>query len=63
MNLSPRELEVVALVVKGFDNRRIGQRLGVTIHTVKHHLTSIGRKLDVTGRVLIAVESVRRGLA
>src|SRR5206468_11366732 len=43
--LSPRETDVVALVVTGASNREIAARLYITEGTVKNHMSSVLRKL------------------
>ena len=48
--LSPRELEVLALLTEGFTNREIADRLFVGVSTVKKHINHIYSKLDVTDR-------------
>jgi DNA-binding NarL/FixJ family response regulator len=48
--LTDRESEVVALVVKGCTNRKVGERLFISETTVRHHLTRIFNKLHVSGR-------------
>lgn len=48
--LSPRELEVLALIVEGFTNREIADRLYIGINTVKKHVNHIYSKLDVKDR-------------
>ena len=48
--LSPRELEVLRLVVSGSTNGEIAQKLWVTEQTVKFHLSNIYRKLGVGNR-------------
>jgi LuxR family maltose regulon positive regulatory protein len=48
--LSPRELEVLALIAEGKTNREIARQLVVALGTVKAHAASIYRKLDVTNR-------------
>jgi DNA-binding NarL/FixJ family response regulator len=60
--LTPRELEVLALVAEGLDNRMIGQKLGITRSTVKHHLEAIFAKLGVHGRTEAVREGMRRGM-
>lgn len=49
--LSAREVEVVALLAQGLDNRQIGDRLCLSEKTVKNHLTRIYEKLRVANRV------------
>ena len=48
--LSPRELEVLALIALGKTNQEIAQQLVVARGTIKAHAASIYRKLDVTNR-------------
>jgi LuxR family maltose regulon positive regulatory protein len=48
--LSPRELEVLALVAAGLSNQNIADRLIVSISTVKKHINNIYGKLDVLSR-------------
>jgi LuxR family maltose regulon positive regulatory protein len=48
--LTPREVEVLRLVVLGLSNRAIAEQLVISQWTVKSHLTRIYRKLDVASR-------------
>jgi DNA-binding NarL/FixJ family response regulator len=50
-DLSPRELEVLDCLLMGYTNREIAEALFITEQTVKNHMTSVMRKLDVTDRV------------
>jgi DNA-binding NarL/FixJ family response regulator len=61
--LSPRELEVLRLVVAGCENSDIGRRLHLSAGTVKHHISSTLTKLGVDNRIQAAVLAVRLGLA
>lgn len=49
--LTRRESEVVELISLGLPNKKIAERLSITENTVRHHLTSIFDKLEVTNRV------------
>ena len=60
--LSPREGEVLALVVNGYTNREIAEELGIARNTVKNHLRSILAKLKVKNRAHAAAYAVSRGL-
>jgi DNA-binding NarL/FixJ family response regulator len=62
VSLSPRELDVLRLVVAGCDNGEIGKRLHLSSSTVKHHASSILEKLGVENRIQAAVLAVRTGL-
>jgi DNA-binding CsgD family transcriptional regulator len=48
--LSAREQEVIALVAEGRSNREIAEKLIISEHTVKNHMTSIFNKMGVTDR-------------
>lgn len=58
-DLSPRELDVLRLVVDGKTNAEIGSVLGISAKTVEKHLDSIYRKMNVVSRVEAAVIAVR----
>jgi DNA-binding CsgD family transcriptional regulator/tetratricopeptide (TPR) repeat protein len=60
--LSPREREVVSLVVGGQTNREIAETLVLSRQTVAGHLHSAMRKLRVTSRTALAVTAVEAGL-
>ena len=49
-NLSPRELEVLALAAKGLTNKEIAYRLGISERTVQFHLNSIFKKTTTNSR-------------
>lgn len=48
--LSPREVEVVALVAQGLGNKDIALRLGISLYTVSSYLRRIFLKLGVSSR-------------
>ncbi|MEX0786609.1 MAG: helix-turn-helix transcriptional regulator, partial [Dehalococcoidia bacterium] len=48
--LTPREWEVAALVRRGYSNREIGGRLGITFAGAKYHVSEIIGKLGVQSR-------------
>lgn len=52
--LTETELSVAELVSQGLTNRRVGQRLFMSPHTVAFHLKKIYRKVDVSSRVELA---------
>ena len=60
--LSDRELEVLKLIVDGKSNQEIGEKLFVTLATVKTHVRSILNKLSVDDRTQAAVKAMREGL-
>lgn len=55
--LTERELEVLKLVILGYNNKTIGKKLFITNHTVKAHLTQIYKKLGVTNRTAAAIKA------
>jgi two-component system, NarL family, response regulator LiaR len=59
-NLTSRELEVLALMAQGLNNREIGEKLFISAATVKNHVSNILDKLGTTSRtqaVALAVEN------
>ena len=53
-HLTPREREVVALLVAGMSNKEIAQRLDIALYTVKSHIRNIMDKLALRSRLRIA---------
>lgn len=60
--LTPREVEVLQLVVKGLANKQIGRRLGISERTVKAHLTSTFQRIGVTDRTQAALWAERNNV-
>ncbi len=60
--ISPREREVLALLLDGMPNKLIARRLEISEKTVKSHLTSIFRRIGVTDRVQAILWVERQGL-
>jgi DNA-binding NarL/FixJ family response regulator len=60
--ISPREREVLALLLDGLPNKLIARRLAISEKTVKSHLTSIFRQIGVTDRVQAILWAERQGL-
>ncbi|MGH3608753.1 MAG: response regulator transcription factor, partial [Pseudonocardiaceae bacterium] len=61
-SLTPTELEVVHHIAGGLTNRQIGERMFISLGTVKAHLSHIFAKLGTPARSLLAAEATRRGL-
>lgn len=60
--LTPRELQVLALVADGATNREVGAQMHLSEATVKTHLLSVYGKLGVGDRAAAVAEGFRRGL-
>ena len=61
--LSKRELEVIKLIGEGLKSKEIAERLFISEITVRHHLTSIFSKLDLSDRVELMLYAYKNGLA
>jgi DNA-binding NarL/FixJ family response regulator len=60
--LTAREQEVLALVAEGLLNKEIADRLGISDHTVKFHISSIMGKLGASSRTEAVARAARQGL-
>ena len=60
--LSDRELEVLSLVADGLSNKEVGEQLHLASTTVRDHMQSVMRKLNVRSRTGAAVAGLRQGL-
>lgn len=60
--LTPRELEIISLVVAGYSNPEIGQRCSISEQTVKHHMSNVFDKLGVSNRLELALFAVNHQL-
>ncbi len=60
--LTPREHEVLQLIVRGLINREIAQVLGVSESTVRNHTIRLFAKLEVTDRTEAATFALQRGI-
>ena len=62
VQLTPRELEVLALLAEGASNKMIARRLGISVHTAKFHVGSLLDKLDAVGRTDAVAHAARLGV-
>ena len=60
--LTDRELDVLALLKEGMQNKEIAARLYISAKTVDHHISSILLKLDINSRSKAVAEAVRLGI-
>jgi DNA-binding NarL/FixJ family response regulator len=61
-DFTPRERDVLRLVVEGLANKQVARRLGITEKTVKTHVSNILQKLGAADRTQAAVLAVRNRL-
>lgn len=61
-SLTKRELEVLILVSEGMFNKEIANKLNISERTVKNHISSIFKKIDVADRTQAAVFAIRNSL-
>jgi DNA-binding NarL/FixJ family response regulator len=60
-SLTPRELEVLQLMARGFTNRQIGGRLQISEHTVKFHAGAVLGKLNARSRAEAVARAIGLG--
>jgi DNA-binding NarL/FixJ family response regulator len=60
--LTPREIDILELVVEGKTNKEISSELVISENTVKIHIRNILEKLHLQNRIQAAVYAVRQGL-
>ena len=60
--LTPREIEVLALLAEGASNKVIARQLGISVYTAKFHVGSLIEKLDAIGRTDAVTHAARLGL-
>lgn len=61
--LSEREKQIIRLIGQGLKNKQIAAQLFISENTVRHHLTSIFGKLEVSDRLELLVYAHRSGLS
>jgi two-component system nitrate/nitrite response regulator NarL len=60
--LTPRERDVLGLIVAGYANKDIAREFAVSEETVKHHLTRMFDKVGVSNRLELAMVATERGI-
>jgi DNA-binding NarL/FixJ family response regulator len=58
--LSPRQLQIVRLVARGFSNKAIARELGLREQTVKNHLARASRSLGKANRLELALYALQQ---
>ena len=59
--LTDREIEVLEMMAKGNNNRTIGEKLFISEKTVKNHVSSILKKLEVNDRTQAVIYAIKKG--
>ncbi|MFL6305107.1 MAG: response regulator transcription factor [Candidatus Sulfotelmatobacter sp.] len=62
LELTPRELDVVAAMAGGASNKAIARQLGISFHTAKFHVAAILAKLDADSRTEAVARAAQLGL-
>jgi len=62
VNLTSREREALALIVRGLSNKQIAKRLSISSHSAKRLVANLMLKLDAPNRTLAAVIALRAGM-
>ncbi len=60
--ISPREREVLRLLLSGCSNREIAQQLGIIEQTVKSHVAQLLRKTGVRNRTALSIHTISKSL-
>jgi len=60
--LTPREMQILDFIAKGYLNKQIAIKLGISEQTIKNHVTSILRKLNANARTEAVVVAIKQGL-
>jgi DNA-binding NarL/FixJ family response regulator len=63
VGLSPREVEILALITQGLSNQQIAERLFLTINTLKTHIRGAYRKIGATSRAQAVAWALQHGFA
>ena len=56
--LTPREMQIIALIVAGYTNKDLAKELKISQNTTKHHLTNIFNKLGVSNRLELVLYAI-----
>ena len=60
--LTPREIEVLRLIARGYTYRELAQRLEISVKTVESHVSAVLRKLQLSTRHQLARWASEKGL-
>ena len=62
VRLTPREQEVLVLLVEGLTNIQLARRMAISVHGAKRHVANVLAKLDCSNRTLAVAKALREGL-
>ncbi len=62
-DLTPREMEILQLVLAGFTNKAIAAEIFISEKTVEFHLYNLYTKIGVRTRILAGVWAIQQGIA
>jgi two-component system response regulator NreC len=60
--LTPREREILGMIVQGYTNRQMGEELNISVRTVEGHRANISEKLGLHSRVELVRYARKKGL-
>ena len=61
-DLTPRELEILQLILVGFTNKAIAAEMNISEKTVEFHLDNIYTKIGVRTRVMAGIWALQQGI-
>jgi DNA-binding NarL/FixJ family response regulator len=63
VGLTERESEILALLLRGLQNKEISASLDITVHTVRYHVHNVLRKLHKANRVELLAARLHKSTA
>ncbi|MDG5788053.1 response regulator transcription factor [Evansella sp. AB-P1] len=61
-SITPRELDIIRRIGEGRSNKEISEELGLSVGTIKNHISIILDKLELRDRTQIAIYAIRRNI-